>query len=253
MRRRHGVRHRACNMAAAACLITLLGGCGTGAATDTQRASTATPSPSVLSGPRTVGEFDALTLPAIAAAGTVHLHAATDNPNAQSGGRTTLDADARTSGPVNLRMAIDGPPGHADIVVLAGTVYIRQSPMRRWVRGSLGTITSATDPGVWRLPGLNGTTRGLAAAYGGTHPIEQIADRRYALHLTTAERLAALPDGLRAQLRGSAEEGSGPTIVQLTLDDRDRPVKEIIDGPTGTVQIDYSRWGAPVDITAPAT
>ena len=178
-------------------------------------------------------------------------------------------ADVRFTGAgAQARFTIDKGAEHLVVVALSGKVYVSGIPTgdstRPWSRidaGSKGRLRTWV-PQIERLvAAVDSASLAVSQPHlfftdNGTSTIPETTE--YTSHLTTEQWVAAQPAGLRAQSQAwAASHSVSGADAFLFLDDGGLPQRQILTtAPSSThaaSQVDFSHWGEPVAIAAPAS
>jgi hypothetical protein len=145
------------------------------------------------------------------------------------------------------------------VVVLGGSAYVRGLPTRMrgrpWLQFDAASLSGSLLTQIVEDPAAVGYYgRGLSFTDSGSSSVP--GTRQYTGRLTTEQWLAAVDESLRPEVRAWAKDHgvTGATIL-VFVDRSGLPVKQIFmlvpNSAEVTIQLEFSRWGEPVSITAP--
>lgn len=227
-------------LAAATLSLGLMAGCGQ------QTASTDVRSVAEL----TDDSFASTIASAVADAGSAHVAA----EGTVMGMPVQLEGDIAGGGAAkDLALALASPDGGIDIRLVDQVVYAKADPFTGGQFLSVD-LTDADDPLVQQMESFKDTVdvQGLLADLDGAISVEATGDEPQTLDGVETTAYAVTVD--TAELSPSSESARVPRTIELTVlvGTDDLPRRIVMDAPGTPVTIDFSAWGEPVDVDAPA-
>jgi hypothetical protein len=240
-----------------ACLVTAaLAGCAeVPLGRQASLATSAEGRPRVVSGAQLGRELSA----AAVDSGSAHVTMQVAQAYGESGSQS-VTGDVRFAGPAAGAAYDLGIGGYRlQVVVLGGSAYVRGLPARvrgkPWLQFDVGDLSGSLLTQVIEDPAALGSFgRALSLTDSGASAVP--GTRQYAGHLTTEQWLAAMGEPVRAEARAWAQDkGVTGARILVFVDRSGLPVKQVFtlvpNSAEVTVQLEFSRWGEPVSITAP--
>jgi hypothetical protein len=159
----------------------------------------------------------------------------------------------RTSPQFAADFTMTMPDGPTHLIVLDKAIYL-QRQAKPWARYSAGSaelaesMTAQADIGrqLARMQAA-GTITGTASEY-----IDGRRTTRYSIDVDVAKLAGVERDSVvQGGLRELRKQGVTRIPYQLWLDDENLPVKVVVTLPGQTSTVRYTKWGEPIEVTAP--
>ncbi|HEV2780966.1 MAG TPA: hypothetical protein VGX25_16400 [Actinophytocola sp.] len=178
-------------------------------------------------------------------------------------GGATGDGGYRTTPDLAADFTMTGPDGPSRFIMLDGIMYVRpprpEQPARPWLRFAAGRQDVAALAGAMIEQADIGRQLGRLRQAGtitatATETVDGQPVYRYKIDLDVARLAEAEADHvLKTGLRELRAQGVERIPYELWLDGTGLPVKITMDlpGQSAKLTIGYTRWGEPVDVTAP--
>jgi hypothetical protein len=166
---------------------------------------------------------------------------------------TTGEGVYRTSPRFAADFTVTMPDGPTHLIVLDKAIYLQRQakPWARYPAGSTDlaeSMTAQADVGrqLARMQAA-GTIKGKASEY-----LDGRRTTRYSIDVDVTRLAEVERDSVvQNSLRDLRRQGVARIPYQLWLDDENLPVKVVVALPGQTSTVRYTKWGEPIQVTAP--